>query len=221
LGTIQGDTPSRCAIYGMPGIGKTQLFLKFARSSFDQQRYSYIFWISATTIDKLNQGFAKVLDLINHPDRHHPDQSAKLTAARLWLEKCSRKWLLNFDNVDRETVNFLRMHLPRKNVLGNILFTTRSEDVATALVNAAGMQYPTYLLRALDVQDTVNLLLADAGVDVNKVTRSVLSKAEDLVGCIGRLPLAVAQAGTFMKQSQMTIDDLLCLYQGDHKLDVS
>src|SRR5580704_3885361 len=79
LDVVHGNMPTRCVVHGMQGLGKSQLALQMAKLSFDSQRYSVIFWISATTVEKLNQGFAKLLDLIGHPDRFHPEQSTKLT----------------------------------------------------------------------------------------------------------------------------------------------
>jgi hypothetical protein len=218
LRNVQNDIPSCCAIYGMPGIGKSQLVLHYSKVSFENDRYSYIFWISSTSIDKLNYGFAKVLDLVGHPDRHHQEQSAKLTAARLWLEEPHGNWLLVLDNVDRSTLNFLRTHLPRRNAGGNILFTTRTGDVAEALVNVTEHQDSTLQLRALDPRDTVNLLLKDAGI---AATSSLLDRAEELVECVGRLPLAVVQAAARMKQTHTTLDQMLELYKSAQKIEVS
>lgn len=224
--TIQGDVPTRCAIHGMPGLGKTQLALQYAKSSSDRQRYSFIFWISGTTIDKLNQGFGKMLHLVGHPDPDHVDQNARLTAARRWLEECPRvvdddptsgKWLLIFDNVVKESLGFLREHLPRRNPRGNILFTTRTGVTAEAVVSVAGQRHQTFELRAPDLNDAVSLLLKEAGTDTMAPSTS---SAEDLVKCIGCLPLAISHAGSFMKQSHQSLEDLLILYQSQNKYQV-
>jgi hypothetical protein len=225
--------PCRFAVHGMPGIGKTQLVLQYATVSFNSGQYSYVFWVSATSVDKLNQGLAKILDLVDHRDRYLHEQSAKLTAARLWLEEpelhshnagdpraCSFDWLLIFDNVHRETLRFLRSHLPRKNARGNILFTTRTADVAEALVNVAGMEYPTLQLRAMGLHDTANLLFEDAGFNAETVTSLQFSQAEKLVKCVGCLPLAVAHAASYMKQTHTTLDDMLGLYDDERKMEV-
>jgi hypothetical protein len=137
---VHGGTPTRCIVHGMHGIGKTQLALQFAKQSFDQQRFSHIFWISATTVEKLSDGFADLLMLVGHPDRFRlADQIAKLKAARRWLENSgSINWLLVLDNVDPTTLSFLQENLPRRNRQGSILFTTRTDVVAAALARIAG-----------------------------------------------------------------------------------
>jgi predicted ATP-dependent serine protease len=140
LDIAHGDNPSRCAIYGMPGIGKTQLALKYTVDSFSEHRYSYIFWVSVTSAEKLSQGLVRILDLLNLHDRFNPDQSAKLTAARQWLESSSSngRWLLVLDNADRSTLRDIRSLLPRTNSAGKMLFTTRTKDLADALASTAG-----------------------------------------------------------------------------------
>jgi hypothetical protein len=217
LSKVQNDRSSCCGVHGMPGVGKSQLVLRYATISSDSSRYSYIFFISATNVDKLNQGLSKVLDLVHHPDRHVQEQSRKLTAARLWLEEREDDWLLVFDNVDRSSLDFLRMHLPRRNARGNILFTTRTGDVADALVNIA-RQDSTLRLRTMERCDTAHLLLKDGGF---AVTPTLLDHAGELVECVGRLPLAVVQATSFMKQTGTALDRMLELYQSEQKIEVS
>jgi len=219
-----GDVPARCAIHGMPGLGKSQLTLEFAKSSFDQQRYSLIFWISATTVEKLNHGFANLLNLVGHPDRFIPEQRARLIAARRWLEECddTSRWLLILDNVDGATLSFLREHLPRKNRRGNILFNTRTRNVAEALAHVAGQEHVVFELCLPTAQDAAQLLLAhlDDANDSSVAMPSIAGKAEEVVRCVGCLPLAVVQAASFLKQSHTSLEELLILYRSEHKIDV-
>jgi hypothetical protein len=221
LSKVQDGKPSCCAIHGMPGIGKSQLVLHYANISFESGRYSYIFWMSAASIDKLNQGFSQVLESVRHPDRYRQEQNAKLIAARLWLEEVAGDWLIVLDNVDRSTLGFLRMNVPRTNRRGNILFTTRTADVAEALVNMTGHQHSTLQLQALDPRDTTTLLFKDAGIDMEMVTPLLLKHAEQLVECVGRLPLAVVQAASFMKQSHTSVEKMLEMYRSEQKIEVS
>jgi hypothetical protein len=222
LNESHNGVPSRCAVYGMPGIGKTQLLLRYAKVSWDQHLYSCIFWMSATSVDRIIQGISGILDLIEHPDRYLLDQTAKLITAKLFLEKYEGgNWLLVFDNVQRETLGFLRDHLPLANERGNILFSTRTEDVAESLANAAGEQHKILGLQVMELRDTANLLFADAGIDAGIATSALFSQAEDLVKQVGLLPLAVVQAASFMKQTRTTLDDMLELYKRERKVEVN
>ena len=217
----EGNAATRCAVYGMPGSGKTQLALKYAQSAYERGCRSIIFWISATTVEKLNEGFARILDLVQHPDRYLPEQSAKLTAVQRFLERNddqgSGDWLLVLDNATKESINFLRQHLPRNSLRGNILVTTRTEDLAKAVISTAGRQHIYFELRAPSVQDAARILLRN---DVRSAQPSDVIKAEELVKCIGCLPLAIDQAASFMEQSRNSLDDLLGLYKSEQKHDV-
>jgi hypothetical protein len=210
-----GNVPIRCAIHGMHGIGKSQLALCFAKSAFEQGQYQYVLWISA--IEKLHRGIVKLLDLIDHKDRSHPDQETRLTAARRWLEECESNWLLVLDNVELDTLDFIREYLPHKNKRGNILLTTRTDSLANTLASSAGQQHQVLELRSLDVQDAVMLLLCHVpgGAD-----GALVSQAKDIARCVGCLPLAVAQAGSFMKETGTSLGKMLNLYNSEHKIEV-
>jgi hypothetical protein len=124
-----------------------------------------VLWISAATTEKLNDGFAKILDLIRHPARLYPvEQSSKLTEARRWLEGSTAISWLVLGNVDVSTFEFLRESLPRHNWRGNILFTTRTAGSGSALSHASGQQHPVLELELPDARGAVNLLLKESGI---------------------------------------------------------
>jgi hypothetical protein len=58
----------------------------------------------------------------------------------------------------------------------------------------------------MERRDTAHLLLKDAGF---AVTPTLLDHAGVLVECVGRLPLAVVQAASFMKQTGTAMDQML------------
>ncbi|KZP24461.1 TPR-like protein [Athelia psychrophila] len=206
-----GSSPARYAIWGMPGLGKSQLGLKYAHLSFESGRHTHIFAISATTVDKLTKGLTGVLELVQHPARHNPDQAVQLKAARHCFEHSEKygfvKWLILFDNATSQTVAFLRQHLPRQNSNGSILITTRTLEIAEALTNVAGQQHPIRELKALSPVQSAELLLKKAGIPSN--TALDLECAQKLVERMGCLPLAVEQAGALMKQNGFSSADRL------------
>ncbi|KZP13522.1 TPR-like protein, partial [Athelia psychrophila] len=195
----------------MPGLGKSQLGLKYAHSSFELRRHTHIFAISATTVEKLTQGLVGVLNLVQHPERYNSDQAAQLTAARQCLEHSGEygfvEWLIIFDNATSETVAFLLQHFPRQNANGSILITTRTLEIAEALTNVAGQQHPICELKALSPADSAKILLKRAGI--HSSVPADLESAQKLVQRIGCLPLAVDQAGAFMKTNEFQNADRL------------
>jgi NB-ARC domain len=219
----EDDVPNRCVVHGMPGLGKTKLVLRFAQIVFARLLYSHIFWMSAAAQDKLISGMTKILDLVGHAERTRSEQDAKLTAARLWLEDSQRidgvRWLLVLDNVDRSALDFLREHLPRRNVKGNILFTTRSSDVADALVRVPGERHSTLGLRVPDLAEGTHLFLSSSGIGANALTPMQEIQVEELVENLGCLPLAVVQAASYMRQTDMTLDNMLQVSKG-RKIEV-
>jgi GTPase SAR1 family protein len=216
--------PIRCVVCGMPGVGKTSLVLRYAIEAFGQGWYSQVLWSSGTTVDKLNEGMVKILDLVGHPERHRTEQSAKLTAARRWLEDPQGgetiRWLLIIDNVGRKTLGFLREHLPCTNGKGHILFTTRTVDVADALVDVTGASHRKLEMSVPDMRDTARLLFSSAGIETDTVTSVGIQRAEKLIKTVGSLPLAIVHAASYMKQTQTSLEDMLELYQSQYKGEV-
>lgn len=224
LNMVHSDGPSRCAIHGMPGLGKTQLALQYSKLFFESHKGAIIFWISAASLEKLNQGYSKILNLVNHPERMHLEQSARQTAARRWLEQLESKgpipWLVVFDNVNRRVISFLKENLPRHGRYGRILFTTRTKDVATTVCNAAGHQYKTLELKVPKIQDATKLFLDQIRAEEDQQPLSLKEKVMRVVGCLGYLPLAINQAASFMNQSYQTVDNLLDLFTNGQKYQV-
>jgi hypothetical protein len=216
--------PVRCVVYGMPGLGKTSLVLQYAAESFDQGSYSQVLWMSGTTIEKLNKGMAKILDLIEHPDRHKMEHDARLTASRRWLEGShgddTIRWLLVIDNVNRDSLKFLREHLFRRSTQGCILFTTRTADVADTSINVSVPSHRKLEIHVPDMIDATRLFFSNAGIDTDSTTSGQTSEATNLIEAVGSLPLAIVHAAAYKKQTQTSLHDILELYQSEHKGEV-
>lgn len=216
-----GNYPVRVALNGMRGIGKSQLALKYAVTSYDEERYLFIFWISATTVDKIRQGLVHILHHVQHPERSNPDEAVRLLAARSWLEGSPKKWLLVLDNVMAETIELLREHLPRLNSNGNILFTTWARDVAESLVHTAGRKYLNLAIGPLNVEEAASLLIREAGCyEEVAATEDEVIAAQGLVKQVGCLPLAVHQAASIL-ESGRSIEELDKVYDSEKKIEAS
>ncbi|KAF7964974.1 hypothetical protein HWV62_1288, partial [Athelia sp. TMB] len=204
------NEPRRFAIHGMPGLGKSQLVLQFSKLAYASHAYTYIFWVPATTIEKLTQGLTSVLYLVDHKDRSDPDQALRLVAARRWLEMSPDNWLLILDDVTADVIPFLREHLPRENSHGAVIITTRTVQVANEIVDAAAQRDCILELKALSTEQSATLLIDAAGLgESGEFDRNSIEKLVNQIGC---LPLAVEQAGAYMKQKHIPANELRIMY---------
>jgi hypothetical protein len=130
-------------LYGLGGIGKTQLAADFARRHKDV--FSSIFWIDGRSEDRLKQSFASCAARI--PEGQISERSRKailqskedlktVVAEVLdWLARPDNSnWLLIFDNVDQDVNESstgaydIRQYLPGDH--GSVLITTRLSRLA-------------------------------------------------------------------------------------------
>ncbi|KAF7986448.1 hypothetical protein HWV62_31213 [Athelia sp. TMB] len=210
LSRSSNNEPRRFAIHGMPGLGKSQLVLQFSKLAYASHAYTYIFWVPATTIEKLTQGLTSVLYLVDHKDRSDPDQALRLVAARRWLEMSPDNWLLILDDVTADVIPFLREHLPRENSHGAVIITTRTVQVANEIVDAAAQRDCILELKALSTEQSATLLIDAAGLgESGEFDRNSIEKLVNQIGC---LPLAVEQAGAYMKQKHIPANELRIMY---------
>jgi hypothetical protein len=98
-------------LYGLGGIGKTQLAVEFARKH--QRTFSAIFWLDGSTHDRVCRSISEVAQRL--PENQVPESSRKFSHGSAediqniiknvlqWLSRPGNdKWLLAFDNVDRD-----------------------------------------------------------------------------------------------------------------------
>ena len=125
----------------MPGVGKTQLALKFATLAFQNDQYPYVFWVSAVSVEKLSQDVSKIVDLLRLSGRYTLNQASRLTMARAWLEDstATKSRLVVLDNVSEEiAITTICDFLPRHNCGGRILMTTRTGTIAERYTASGG-----------------------------------------------------------------------------------
>lgn len=221
----QENAPARCAIWGIPGVGKTQLAIQYSKMFLSNSTVSAVFWISCSTAEKLHQGFSRILDLVDHPDRFRSEQNARTIAARRWLEQSEvsgiYRWLLVLDNVDMTTLDFLRENLPRQGKQGRILITTRTEAVAQAVCKASGQLRPYFEIKPPTMEDSTTFFFKSVGVDEDSTSSTGRRQVKELMKCLGCLPFAVEHVASFVSQSSQTIESFTRLYQSKQKSDVS
>ena len=98
-------------VHGLGGIGKTQLSVEFTRKF--QGTYSAVFWIDGSSKEKLRRSIADLASRLpqhqlsegsrNYSRNESADVNKVFKDVLKWLSHSSNnRWLLIFDNVDRE-----------------------------------------------------------------------------------------------------------------------
>lgn len=97
-------------LHGLGGIGKTQLAIAYARKH--QHTYSAILWVKGNSRDTVLQSLSAFgrragLDCVSksavYVAQQAPDMEADVAAVLRWLAlEGNHRWLLIFDNVDRD-----------------------------------------------------------------------------------------------------------------------
>lgn len=211
--TASGSKPKRVSIYGMPGVGKSQLALKFAQHN--QHIYRNVFHVQATDETQLIRDFNIIHGLLRLQKRLPDEQELKNQDILQWFT-CNRDdgdWLAIFDNV--LDVNITKKFLPASNT-GAVLFTMRSERIAKELGSAGRLE-----LLSMEEAESVELILkiTEHPNLLGPEREEHVEIAKKIHRELGGLPLALAQGVTFSKDNYWTIDQYLGRLQGAAKIE--
>jgi Cdc6-like AAA superfamily ATPase len=146
---LQDHSSRSCVIlYGLGGIGKTQLAITYARRQ--KEKYTAVFWLNANNDDSLKLSFR---DIAQQVLRHHPstsilssvdldkDLDQVVNIVKGWLDSPQNtRWLMIYDNFDNPKTSGnpdnsavdIRQFLPRSDH-GSIIITTRSSQVGSGI----------------------------------------------------------------------------------------
>ncbi|OAP56177.1 hypothetical protein AYL99_09356 [Fonsecaea erecta] len=206
----------RVALYGLGGVGKTQIALKYVywiRNNYDKIS---IFWVHANSRERFHQSYLQLAKELDIPgaDSHQVDTLALVNE---WLgrERLCGPWLMilqNADDVtmfqdcpaDRDQETFaakLTDYIPNCQH-GALLVTARDKNVGEAL-GAFNHQ-----ILPMDSSDSIDMLTQILTGD--QYTRGDLEK---LANCLERVPLAMTQAAAYISKNSMRISAFLQLFE--------
>ncbi|GIH27948.1 hypothetical protein Aph01nite_62580 [Acrocarpospora phusangensis] len=180
---LTGNSAGRpLALYGLGGVGKTQVALEYAHRF--KSDYDLICWVPAEQVDAIASTMG---DLVQHMDAQSLDNSlepAQRVREALRKGDTFKRWLLIFDNA-REAEEIER-YIPSDS--GHVIITSRDPSW-------------NQLARPLEVavfqrRESVAHLMRRAG-ESNITT----ADAELLADALGDLPIAIEQAGAWLRET--------------------
>ncbi|WP_422752376.1 FxSxx-COOH system tetratricopeptide repeat protein [Micromonospora sp. WMMD708] len=179
-----GGAASVQAIHGLGGVGKTQLALEYAyRHRAD---YDVVWWISAEQSGAIGEQFSALGIALGVLDAQ-VDSVIAQSKVKEFLRSRDR-WLLIFDNAERP--DDLRPWLPDGE--GHVLVTSRT--------TAWGQLARTLELDVLPRTEAVELLTL-------RLARISAMEAGHLAEDLGDLPLALAQAASYLAEFGMSVTE--------------
>ncbi|KZL66524.1 kinesin light chain [Colletotrichum tofieldiae] len=212
----------RVALYGLGGIGKTQIaiayafWLRYARPDLS------VFWVHASNADRFRQSYSHIAQQCGVPGYEDP-QADVLALVKTWLERpdCGQ-WLMVIDNADdrqlffpplseggsnntHQTTNLkggLGRYVPECGH-GSVLITTRNKQVAAKIVRGKSL----IEVGEMSEYETGRLV---HGILDDKISAQEIST---LSSRLEHLPLALAQAAAFMQENAISITKYLQLLE--------
>jgi len=177
----------RVSLYGLGGVGKTQIALEYAYRH--EKTYRYVFWLSAEDQTLLLSGFREIGNATGCSASRTNLREIAMAVLR-WL-RATKGWLLIIDNLDDVAV--LEGYLPDMNGAGHTIITTRNGTCNS--IPAIGLE-----VKELRNEDGVQLLLAR--LLAPNPTPDVLFEARKIVDTLAGLPLAIEQAAAFIGKKE-------------------
>lgn len=161
---------------------------------------SGIAFVNATSMASLTADFDRLHDLLRLGD-----SKDKIRAVKSWLSRPENsKWLLVFDNADDLDTVPLHKFYPAVN-WGHIIITSRDQAVIGSIAENG------HILSPLREGDAVQLLLEKSGIQ--HPTEGDIEDARTVTGLLGSLPLALVQAGAFVRSRHRSLQQYCRLYR--------
>ncbi|KAF2124109.1 TPR-like protein [Dothidotthia symphoricarpi CBS 119687] len=190
------------ALYGMGGVGKTQIALQYAKRH--RESFSIILWVAADNVINMGQSFREIAKLLglSHTEQELQDTQGCMLKVKSWLTEASDPWILIFNNADNLEV--LRHAWPT-NGEGSVLITTRDANAVHSPATKG------FHVQPFDATDGSDLLLNLLGLDHTSLLNR--EKSVEITKALGGLPLALTQIGGFIVQRKLALRDFLPLYE--------
>jgi len=191
---------SKQAIHGLGGVGKTRFAVEYAHRYGTE--YSARLYANADTPSALTSNMAALVHVLDLPEKEEKEQPKQLEAVERWL-RMHAGWLLILDNVDtaeaQSAVNAVFPNL----TTGHVLITSRLTDWGTG-VNAVELDVLSLPASTEFLLERTERKAETPTAPARQLTDTDPDEAESLAEELGRLALALEQAGAYICANRIT-----------------
>ena len=184
------------ALYGMGGIGKTQMAVEYVYRHV--RDYDLVWWVQASDASLIRSDLAELARALQLPGSGEINTAVPVVREALRRGQPVRRWLLVFDAAD--SMDTVREFFPN-NGPGHILITSRNPDWVSV---AQPLEIATFT-RPESIQ-----LLSRRGPAIE--TDEEKQDANRLAEVLGDLPLAIEQAAAWRAETGMPVQEYLRLF---------
>ena len=196
------SSPKIFALVGNGGMGKTQIGLQHAHRQ--ENNFKYVWWLRSEEPATLLEDYVSIAEDLKLPGWNLRDTDQTIKSVKRWLEgECSSNWLLVFDNALKP--DDLMRYIPVAG-RGQVIITSRLSvwDGIAKTLEVGVFQ------RDKKQDESVEFLLKRTGQNDSK-------GASNLARELGDLPLALEQAGAYIKETGISFQDYLERFKKDRK----
>lgn len=183
---------------------KTSIAIGFCYRRHKAHPQAHTFWLHADSHETFNDSYLELRRRAKLLRDDDPDEKRPLERVEEWLESsASGDWTIIIDNFD-EADSYLAKHLPLQG--GVILYATRDRRLignAQYVPSGAGVNTD-----AMSDKEALEMFTKVLAADASAALMDT-EDAHELLGRLERLPLAIAQAAAFTKETGVAILEYL------------
>ncbi|KKA23726.1 kinesin light chain 1, partial [Rasamsonia emersonii CBS 393.64] len=211
---------TKIAIFGLGGVGKTQIALELAYRTRAQRPDCSVFWVPSTTVESFQQAYLDIGRKLCLPQAEKQNDNIKKIVQEYLSQDSAGRWLLIYDNADDLDLWFkntdgtnepaLINYVPTSSQ-GSIIFTTRDRKAAVKFA----------------AQNLVGVGEMDEQIATQMLSKSLIDQrllndhrtTLDLLEQLTFLPLAIAQAAAYINENGISLSEYLSLLKDkEHRI---
>ncbi len=191
---------SKQAIHGLGGVGKTRFAVEYAHRYGTE--YSARLYANADTPMALASNMAALVHVLDLPEKDEKEQAKQLEAVERWL-RMHAGWLLILDNVDTAEAQSAVNAAFKNLTTGHVLITSRLTDWGTG-VNTVELDVLSLPASTEFLLERTKRKTETPTAPARQLTDTDPDEAEKLAEELGRLALALEQAGAYICANRIT-----------------